>query len=401
MELWNKIKKKYPHIGLIFLAYVAFVSLGMPDGLFGVAWPSIRVSFSLPLDSAGLLLSAMVAGYLIASFLSGPLVTRFGVGHILAASCAATGLGLIGYTIVPYWWMVILLGVVAGLGAGAVDTGLNAYAAAYFSEGLMQWLHACYGVGVTLGPIIMTFALMVMNSWRVGYAIVGGFQLALAACFVLTLPMWEQKKPDNQNHNDKRLTDYKTPLSETLCQPRVWLSILLFFFYTGTEGSLGTWAYSLLIESRGINPGLAGLWVGSYWATFTIGRIAAGLYTKRVGLHRLILFSLTSALLGSLLWWWNPINLSSLIAVALIGLSIAPIFPALMSGTSERVGVHFAANTIGMQAAAGGLGIALIPAFEGILARQISLEIIPICLVGLFIILIWFYLLAMKYRVNT
>ncbi len=121
--------------------------------------------------------------------------------------------------------MMVLLGVFAGLGAGAIDAGLNTYVAAHFGEGVMQWLHACYGIGITLGPIIMTFALTQWSSWRLGYIMVGGFQLLLAACFALTLPMWDQKDGAASADQPKRLTDYRTPLGETLRQPRVWLSM--------------------------------------------------------------------------------------------------------------------------------------------------------------------------------
>jgi fucose permease len=386
----------YPKISLVVLAYVAFIALGMPDGLLGVAWPSIRTSFSIPLDAVGLLLTASVAGYMTSSFISGPLVARMGVGRILVASCAMIGGGLIGYTLVLDWWMMVLLGVVAGLGAGAIDAGLNTYVAAHFSEGLMQWLHASYGIGVTLGPILMTFALTTSHSWQVGYRVVGGFQLALAAGFVLTLAMWDKQEMPVGSEEPKRLTDYKTPMGETLRQPRVWLSALLFFLYVGAEVSLGTWAYSLLIESRGINPAVAGLWTGSYWATFTIGRIVAGLYAKRAGVHLLVQGSLVGALMGAFLLVWNPSEVANLLAVALIGFSIAPIFPALMSGTSQRVRVHFAANTIGMQMTATGLGAAVIPSLLGILARQFSLEVIPICLVAVFLGLFGSYRLSME-----
>jgi len=395
MRLWIKLKQ-YPKIGLVILAYVAFIALGLPDGLLGVAWPSIRASFSIPVDAIGLLLSAAVAGYLTSSFLSGPLVARLGVGNVLAASCAMTGVGLIGYTLVPAWWMMVLLGVLAGLGAGAIDAGLNTYVAAYFSEGLMQWLHASYGIGATLGPIIMTVTLTTLNSWRVGYSVVGGFQLVLAACFILTLPIWKQKEAPAESIVPKRLTDYKTPLSKTVRQPIVWLSVLLFFLYTGSEGSLGTWAYTLLVESRGIRPEVAGLWAGSYWATFTVGRVVAGLYARRVGVNLLVLGSLVAALLGAVILWWDPTDMANLVAVAMIGFAIAPIFPALMSGTSQRVGVHYAANTIGMQMAAGGLGLAFIPSVVGILARYVSLEVIPVCLMALFIGLLGLYALAVK-----
>jgi fucose permease len=388
--------KGHSKLGLILLALIAFVALGMPDGLLGIAWPSIRADFSIPLDSLGILLSAAVTGYMISSFFSGALIAQIGVGNLLTASCALTGSALLGYTLVPSWWMMVLLGVAAGLGAGAIYAGLNTYVAAHFNEGVMQWLHASYGIGVTAGPIIMTLALTNLNSWRVGYGVVGGFQLALAICFLLTLPVWNRRDPSAGDDTPKRLTDYKTPMRETLRQPQVWLSAFLFFLYVGAEVSLGTWTYTLLVESRGIDSTVAGLWAGSYWATFTLGRIAAGLYAHRMGVNLLVQGGLVGALLGAVLLIWNPSEATNLLAVALIGLSIAPIFPSLTSGTSERVGAQFAANTIGMQMTASSLGAAVIPGLLGVLARQFSLEVIPFCVVLVFLGLFGTYRLFMK-----
>jgi len=397
LNLWTKLKQ-YPKLGLVVLAYVAFIALGLPDGLLGVGWPSIRASFSIPLDAIGMLLTGSVVGYMTSSFISGFLLARLGVGRLLAASCAMTGVALIGYTLVPEWWMMALLGVIAGLGAGAIDAGLNTYAAAHFGEGLMQWLHASWGVGVTIGPIIMTIALTSLNSWHAGYRVVGGFQLALAACFVLTLAMWERNGAPAGSEEPKRLTDYKTPMGETLRQPQVWLSIMLFFLYVGAETSLGSWTYTLLTESRSIDPAIAGLFAGSYLATFTVGRVVAGMFAKRAGVNLLVTGGLVGALLGALLLIWNPAAWVNLLAVGLIGISIAPIFPALMSGTSQRVGEKYAANTIGMQMAATGLGTAVIPSTMGILARHITLEVIPVYLLVVYAGLFGFYLLAARSR---
>lgn len=388
--------KNYPKIGLVALAYVAFVALGLPDGLLGVAWPSIRASFGLPLDAVGVLISASMVGYMISSFSSGQLIARLGVGRLLALSCTLTGAGLIGYTLAPAWWMMVLLGIVAGLGAGAIDAGLNTYVAAHFSEGLMQWLHASWGIGVTLGPVIMTVGLTILNTWHAGYRGVGIFQLALAACFMLTLSIWGRGSVVQASEAPQRLTDYKTSMGETLRQPQVWLSVLLFFLYVGAESSMGTWAYSLLVESRGVDRTLAGLFAGSYWATFTVGRVAAGLLTSRVGANRLVAGGLAGALLGAILLIWNPSQAANLLAVALIGFAIAPIFPALTSGTSQRVGVRFAANTIGMQMAATGFGIAVIPGLMGVLADQISLEVIPVCLLAVYVGLAGAFFLAVR-----
>ncbi len=397
--------KSTSRLPLIILAYIAFVALGMPDGLLGVGWPSIRAGFGIPLDAIGMLLAAAVAGYMTSSFLSGFLLARLGVGRMLAFSCLLTGMALIGYTLVPQWWMMAALGVFAGLGAGAIDAGLNTYVAAHFNEGLMQWLHASWGIGITSGPFIMTAGLAVLGTWRFGYRVVGGFQLCLAACFALTISLWSRNGASGQkgaNGTDasaeKKLTDYKTPMLETLRQPRAWLSMLLFFFYVGAESGLGTWTYSLLTEARGVDKTIAGFFAGSYWLTFTLGRIGGGLVAHRIGPDKLVLGGLTGAILGALLLVWNPFMSANVIAVALIGVSIAPIFPAMTSGTRARVGERHAANTIGMQMAVSGFGMAVIPSFMGVLARRLSLEAVPYCLLIAYAILMTAYVLAARRR---
>jgi fucose permease len=387
-------------IGLILMAYIAFIALGMQEGLLGIAWPTMRVDFSIPLDSIGILLVASVIGYMTSSFMSGALVTRMGIGRLLLVSFALAGAAFIGYALAPSWWMLIIMSVFAGLGAGAIDAGLNTYVAANFGEGSMQWLHASFGVGATFGPIIMTAALTAFNSWRPGYGVVGSVRIALAMCFVFTLPMWSRKTTLSEANEPKTITDYKTPMGQTLQQPSVWLSALMFFTYVGAEISLGTWIYSLLVEARGVDPTMAGIWTGSFWATFTLGRVLAGLYARRIGVHRLVQGCLVIALVGTILLVWNPSSLANLLAVVLIGFSIAPIFPAMMSGTSRRVGESSAVNTIGIQMTATGLGTAVIPGLLGILARNYSLEIIPICLVVVFLAVFISYRLSMALQTH-
>ena len=388
LTLASITQKRPLNIGLVLLAYVAFISLGLPDGLLGVAWPSMRADFGLPLDALGMLLVASTVGYLTSSFFSGRITARLGVGGLLAASCAATGGSLLAYTLAPSWITLVPFGLVAGLGAGAIDAGINTYIASHHGESLMQWLHASFGVGITLGPIIMTTGLNLTGAWRVGYVVVGVAQLVLAGCFAVTASLWRQNGAARVDQADMRLTDFQTPLRETLRESRTWLSILMFFLYTGIEVTLGLWAYTLLTESRGIAPAVAGLWAGSYWGTFTVGRVVAGLYAPRVGANRLVQISLLGALAGALLLWWNPSQAVSLFGVGLVGFAVAPIFPALVSGTSGRVSMRHGANTIGMQISAAGLGAALLPTVAGSLARYTSLEAIPIYLAALIAVLL-------------
>jgi len=389
-------KRPPAKIGLIILAYIAFVALGMPDGLNGVGWPSIRAGFNIPLDALGMLLFSSTIGYLTSSFVSGKLIGVMSIGGLLAASCGLTGVALIGYTLVPQWWMMVGLGIFTGLGAGAIDAGLNVYVAENFSEGLMQWLHACYGIGITLGPIIMTMSITNFDSWRLGYQIVGAFQLILALCFVLTLRSWKHKASPIDQNGEKKITEYKTSYRETFARPEVWMSMLLFAFYVGAEFAMGSWAYTLLTQSRGIAPKVAGFWAGSYYGLFTIGRILAGLYSKRLSVNTIVQISLAGALTGSLLVLLNLSPVLSLVGVVIIGFSIAPVFPALMSGTSDRVSPKYTANTIGMQMAASGIGGALIPSLVGILARRVNIEIIPLCWIILFGLMFGLYELSMR-----
>jgi fucose permease len=380
----NKRNKKYLLIALI---YIAFISLGLPDGLLGVAWPEMRSSFSLPLDALGIILIGSTTGYLISSFFNGFFIKKIGVAVLLALSCLATGLALIGYTLVPSWWLLPLLAVFAGMGAGAIDAGLNTYVEKHFNEGLMQWLHASFGVGVTIGPIIMSNAIKYSDSWRTGYIIVGIAQMMLALIFVLTLSLWKDpknKKTAGSNKSKKQGKEIK--ITQTLTHLPALMSILLFFIYTGIEMAIGHWAYTLFTEARGISTALAGFWVSTYWGSFTVGRILAGFLAYKFLSRKIAKYAAILGLFGSSLIALNLSQWLSLFGIVITGLAIAPIFPALISSTSYRVGKEHTTNTIGMQISAAGLGGALLPGLAGVLARSISLEVIPIFIIVLFIL---------------
>ncbi len=380
--------------GLMLLAFIAYISLGLPDGLLGVAWPSVRRDFVLNHDALGALMMSITAGYLMSSFFGGRLMAHFRLGALLTASTLAAGMALLVYAMAPGWWLMVLAGIAAGLGGGGIDVTLNTYIASHHGDRLMQWLHASYGIGATIGPIIMTTAIALSGTWRGGYGVVGMLQFALAVCFLLTISMWENNAKASQE--SKSLNRSNTSVKDTLRLPTVWLSIFLFFLYMGIEVAFGTWSYSLLTESRGVSPKLAGYWISSFWGIFTVGRISAGIYTQRISRMKLILGSLLFALCATAILALNintPVNLA---AVTIIGLAIAPILPALISGTEERVGSDHTANTIGYQIAAMGIGGAAIPSITGVIAQHFSLEAIPVFMMILIVILMASYPLSLK-----
>jgi fucose permease len=144
--------------------------------------------------------------------------------------------------------------------------------------------------------------------------------------------------------------------------------------------TLGNWTYTLFTEGRGIDPQIAGVWAGGFWATFTIGRILGGFFAHRLRITTLMIGAISLALGGSILFWWNPLPLVGVIGVFIVGFAMAPMFAGLISSTSQRVGEQHTANTIGIQISAAGLGGAILPALAGYLAERFSLEAIPIML---------------------
>src|SRR3954471_1531946 len=175
---------------ILLLAYAGFVALGLSNSIMGVAWPSMRTTFGLPLDALGVLLIGNTTGYMIASAVSGRLMAIMNVGTLLAGGCGLAAAALLATGGAPSWPVLVVLGFAAGLSGGAIDGSLNAYAAANFSPRAMNWLHACFGIGATLGPAIMTAVIVYGLSWRVGYGIVGAVQLVLALCFIFTRQLW-------------------------------------------------------------------------------------------------------------------------------------------------------------------------------------------------------------------
>ena len=363
--------KPFSALLLFALVFLGFISIGLPDGLLGVAWPSMRVFFRLPIDALGGLLVMYTAGYLVSSFSSGWMLARMSVGALLALSCLATGISLIGYATTGHWWMVVALGALAGLGAGAIDAGLNTYAATHFSIRMVNWLHAFYGIGALSGPLLMTGVLDSGHPWQVGYAIVGGGQLALAASFVLTLRRW------NGEHRAEAAPKAETaPSFSTLRQPVVGFSAAIFFVYTGIEAAAGAWAFSLLTESRAVPMLTAGTWVSIYWAMLTLGRIASAMIAGRISSLSLLRCCIAGQATGALLVWLNFSASTSFGGLALMGLASAPIFPTLIASTPDRIASAHLANAVGFQIAAAVLGQSLLPSLVGVLARQVGLEVI-------------------------
>jgi fucose permease len=356
---------------LLSLAFVAFISLGLPDGLLGVAWPSMRRSFGLPIAALGSLLVSTTFGYVSASFLSGAILRRIRVGTLLALSCAATACALIVYSVAPSWTIVVIFGVLTGIGAGAIDSALNTFAAHNYSARTVNMLHAFYGVGATAGPALMTAVLLSNAEWQRGYLIVGVAQLVLAAGFVATRNLWpsEHGDPDTQSLAP-------APLVETLRLKATLLSAVVFILYCGLEASTGAWLFTLLHEGRGSSTAAAGAAASSFWGSLMAARIVFGLVSVRAPLSRWLFTAMIAALLATLVLG-SGMNGASIAAGALIGFACGPIFPWLIAATPQRLGPRHGANAIGVQIASAAIGLSIAPALVGVVAERYGVDAIP------------------------
>ena len=153
---------------LLTLIYLSFISLGLPDSVLGSAWPAMTVSLNAPLWGAGLIQMLISFCTIISSLNSARLIRKFGTGRLTAISVATTALALLGFSLAKNYAFLLLMAVPLGLGAGAVDAGLNNYVALHCEAKHMSWLHCFWGVGTIIGPMILSAVLRVGGSWTTG-----------------------------------------------------------------------------------------------------------------------------------------------------------------------------------------------------------------------------------------
>ena len=354
---------------LLVIIYLGFVSLGLPDGVLGLAWPGMRASLGEPLEALGLVTFILATCSAISGFVSGRVLARFGTGIVAFASALTTGLSLLALSHVPNFPVMVLLAFPLGFGAGSVDAGLNHFVAEHYSSRHMNWLHACWGIGATVGPLVFGTILKVGGNWSTGYVAISSFQLTLATILFFSLGLWSIQWTA---HADP----HKVALGEGGQTPK-WAQILapvLFACYVAVEMGVGLWAASIFIESRHFDAGTAGFALTSFYGSITGGRVIIGFVSEKIGNRRLIRGGLALALVGIVLMVIPGSLVLSFAGLMLFGLGCAPIYPSMMHETPRRFDPPTARKVIGWQVGAANLGGATMPALFGVLAANFGLE---------------------------
>ena len=166
--------------------------MGLPDSLLGSAWPSMYPELGVPVSYSGIIFIIISVGTVVSSLLSDNLNRRVGTPKITFVSMILTTVALIGFAISHNFIFLCIWAIPYGLGAGSVDAALNNFIAMNFTSKYMTWLHCMWGIGATMGPVIMGWSLM-RSKWNTGYLVIGILQLLLTIMVYFSLPLWRDK----------------------------------------------------------------------------------------------------------------------------------------------------------------------------------------------------------------
>lgn len=374
------------------IAFLAFAALGVSGGLLGIAWPSMQTQFTQPLDGVSNVYLVQTLAYTLIVFYISRIMARFGSSATLIVGAVIMAASLFGIALAPSWGLVILASMVAGLGTGLIDAGLNLYVATYHTPQQMSFLHASFGVGITVGPLLMTFALQRQLGWQAGYTITAVLCVLVLLILIVTRGIWRNS---GLQHSDQQ-SGLRARFGETLRIPNVWLSMITFLAYVGVEIGIGQWAYTLLVDSRQLAPEVAGPWVSIYWGALTVSRIVFSFIANRFKIATTLRVCLGLIIVGAFLFMWNPAQWVGLGALVLIGVAQGPVFAMLISGTEERVGTRHTANGISIQMGGVGLGTMILPGLIGTIGKNYGLEMMAVTIVILSFVAFGFHELTQR-----
>ena len=356
---------------LLPVIYLAFISLGLPDSLLGSAWPSMYTELGASLSWAGIVSMIISAGTIVSALCSERLNLRLGTGGVTFLSVMLTAVALLGFSLSTSFWQLCLWAVPYGLGAGSVDAALNNYVALHYESHHMSWLHCMWGVGASIGPVIMGRALA-GGTWQGGYRTIALLQFALTAVLLLSLRLWKRPQANVEG------ADFKPhPIPELLRRPGVPQVLLCFFCYSALEATAGMWAASYCTLVRGIDAETAARWASLFYVGITIGRGVCGFLTMKISDQNMIRLGQALIAAGVVLVL-APLGQGTLFAgLITVGLGCAPIYPSIIHETPVNFGRDVSMSMTGLQMATAYVGSCLMPPLFGLLAQYVTPMLYP------------------------
>ena len=366
---------------LLIVIYLVFISLGLPDSLFGVSWPVIHTDFGIHQSFASVysVVTGICTGTV--SFVAGKMIRRFGTGKVTFVSVLLTALGLFGMSLAPNIVVMMFFAVILGYGAGAIDTGLNNFVSLHYKSQHMNWLHCFWGVGVTASPMIMSVFLDGQHgTWRTGYRVVALLELFFAVIVLLTMRKWKQAEKIPTEKTAQPESKKSQGLLSLLKIKGVLTGILSLGLYCSMEFLIGTWGATYIVNVFALPPDTAAKWVSLYFGGIMLGRLVSGFISMKASDNTMIRGGAAVALLG-IVMLLLPIGNAKLLSLVLIGAGFGPIFPSVLHSVPSRFGSEFSADITGYHmggAYAVGFGTQLL---FGYIASATTFKLLPFVLV--------------------
>ncbi len=369
----------------ILLIFSSYISMGLPDSSWGTAWPFMRAELLLPLASAGIFSAVITVCSALSSAFAPKLCKKIGIGPIMAMCALVTGACILGISFASNFYTIVLIGIPLGISGGGVDVCINNYVSERFSPRIMNWVHASWGIGSMLGPIILTAAITTLGSWRKGFLILALVQFVLAVIQFCALPLWKKSPVPILDVKEDEITTANDVAKKRIA---IFLSVLVFFVYCGVEVTVGSWLNSLLIEQRNFGATLGGSCVSVYYGGIMTGRVLLGFFSNKLGNKRTMYFGLVLASIGAGLFFITSSVAATFIAVALLGIGFGPIYPCNMHQTTVRFTRETSRKVIGYQVASACLGMLFISPAIGYIMQHTSYESLSICVAVLTALLV-------------
>ena len=367
---------------LLMMIYLSFISLGLPDSMLGSAWPAMNVSLSAPLWGAGLVQMLISFCTIISSLNSAKLIRRFGTGKLTAISVATTALALLGFSLAKNYAFLLLMAVPLGLGAGAVDAGLNNYVALHCEAKHMSWLHCFWGVGTIIGPMILSAVLRVGGSWATGYRAVGLIQCAVSALLFATLGMWKRGNIQQEEYGAKALSVW-----EVLSLPGAKAGMVTFLCYCAVESTLGLWGATYISQVRGVDEATAASFGAMFYIGITVGRAISGFMAMKLLPKQMVRVGQALLALGCVLMMIPAGSALSGVGLVVCGLGCAPIYPNIIQDTPVNYGAENSQAAIGVQMAFAYVGSTFLPSIFGALAGVGGYGLLPYFAMGICVLM--------------
>jgi len=371
---------------LLAVIYLSFISLGLPDSLLGSAWPSMYGQFHVSISYAGGISMIIALGTIISSLQSDRLTRKLGTGKVTAISVGMTALALFGFSDSGSFWALCLWAIPYGLGAGSVDAALNNYVALHYASRHMSWLHCMWGVGATVGPYIMGFALSGGAGWRMGYRYIAVLQAVLTAVLIISLPLW--KKQSTGTKAESVVGGEILTLPQIVRIPGAKSVMGTFFCYCALEQTSGLWASSYLALQKGVDVETAASFASLFFLGITVGRALGGFLTMKFSDTQMVRLGQGIAAVGVAALLLPMGNTASLAGLILIGLGCAPIYPSIIHATPDHFGAEKSQAVIGVQMASAYVGTCLMPPLFGLIANHSTLALFPWYLLVVLILMI-------------